>query len=67
VLRAYCLATGVISIAGTVLYVRLYGHQGGGIAQRFLAVVFMVWVAVLGIWMLDRTSTEAESPIPNRS
>ncbi len=68
VLRAYCLATGVTSIAGTVLYVRLYGHQGGGIAQRFLAVIFMAWVAVLGIWMLDRAPRLRPSrQSPNRS
>jgi hypothetical membrane protein len=67
-LRAYCLLTGITMVAATALYVALYGQQGGGIAQRFIAVMLMSWVAVLGIWILDRTpSTEVSSRISNRS
>jgi len=57
VMRAYCLLTGITMAAATVLYVVLYGHQGGGIAQRFIVTVFMGWVAVLGIWILGREAS----------
>jgi hypothetical protein len=59
-LRAYCLMTGITMVGATVLYTSLYGHQGGGIAQRFIAAIFMGWVAVLGIWILS-TSRRREA------
>jgi hypothetical protein len=51
-LRTYSLATGIVAVAATVVYVLLYGDPGAGIAQRVLVLVSMAWIAVLSFSIL---------------
>lgn len=48
----YTLATGISLVGVTVAYALLYGEAGGGIAQRLLATLFMIWIAVLAVRVL---------------
>ncbi len=55
-LRRASMATGALLVVATVAYVFLYGNPGAGIAQRLLALGFMVWIAVLSGTMLKFAS-----------
>lgn len=46
------VGTGVLLVIATVAYLFLYGNPGAGIAQRFLALTFMTWIAAISIAML---------------
>lgn len=63
-LRAYTLATGVALVAATAVYAALYGQQGGGIAQRLLAVAFMTWIFVLAACIRKEVGSD-QSPRPD--
>lgn len=60
-LALYSLATGVALVAATAAYLSFYGDDGGGIAQRALALLFMSWIAVLAGSVLRRRR-EGEVP-----
>jgi hypothetical membrane protein len=51
-LRGYSVATGFVQIAAALAYAALYGQAGGGVAQRLLALAFMVWIVVLALRIL---------------
>lgn len=53
-LTTHSFATGVALVIATAAYLALYGDGGGGIAQRALALLFMMWIAVLASFMLRR-------------
>jgi hypothetical protein len=45
----YTRWTGLLLLAGAGAYLVLYGHEGGGIAQRIVTLAYMAWIATLSI------------------
>jgi hypothetical protein len=51
-LRTWSLGAGVAIALSYAVYVGRYGDPGGGIAQRLALTAFLLWIAVVSIWML---------------
>jgi hypothetical membrane protein len=65
-LSAYSRVTGIALVAATAAYLPLYGNDGGGIAQRAIALLFMAWIAALAWFVLRGAGRAAEGrPSPD--
>lgn len=51
--RVYSRLTGFALIATTAAYLTLYGENGGGIAQRLIALLFIAWIGVVAVLLLQ--------------
>ncbi len=50
--RTWSLATGIAVVVGFGVYLIRIGDPGAGIAQRLALTAYLLWIAVLSVWLL---------------